>query len=159
MKKVINFKLNGEDVETVVNSNILMSDFLRKEMHLTGTKRGCEEGECGACTILLDSRPVASCLMLATEADGHDIVTIEGIMQNGKLHPVQQAFIEKWGLQCGFCTPGMVISAVALLEENPTPTEHEIRDAIAGNLCRCTGYAKIVEAIGAAAETLQKEVS
>lgn len=159
MKKIINFSLNGEVVETMVESNMTMCDFLRKEMHLTGTKRGCEEGECGACTIMLDRRPVASCMMLAAEADGHEVVTIEGIVQGDKLHPVQQAFIDKWGLQCGFCTPGMIISAITLLEENPNPTEHEIRDAIAGNLCRCTGYAKIVEAISAAAEVIQKGVN
>ncbi|MDR1297331.1 MAG: (2Fe-2S)-binding protein [Deltaproteobacteria bacterium] len=151
--------LNGDPVETLTDTNVTMTDFLRRDMHLTGTKRGCEEGECGACTILLDRRPVASCLMLATEAEGHEIVTIEGVMEDGKLHPVQRQFVEKWALQCGFCTPGMIISAVALLEENPSPTEAEIRDAIAGNLCRCTGYAKIVEAIGAAAESLGRKVA
>lgn len=159
MKKAIKFMLNGDPVETLTDTNVTMTDFLRRDMHLTGTKRGCEEGECGACTILLDRRPVASCLMLATEAEGHEIVTIEGVMEDGKLHPVQRQFVEKWALQCGFCTPGMIISAVALLEENPSPTEAEIRDAIAGNLCRCTGYAKIVEAIGAAAESLGRKVA
>lgn len=157
MKRIVKFELNGEPVEEYVDDHILMSDFLRKQMHLTGTKRGCEEGECGACTIMLDRKPVASCLMLAVEAEGHKITTIEGIMKDGQLHPVQKEFIDKWALQCGFCTPGMIMSAVALLEENPNPTEYEIRDAIAGNLCRCTGYAKIVEAIGAAAEVLRKE--
>ena len=157
MKRVIKFTLNGEETEAYVEDNKTMLDFLRTDMHLTGTKRGCEEGECGACTIMLDGEPVTSCMMLAVEADGHDIRTIEGIMQNGVLHPVQKEFIDKWALQCGFCTPGMIISAVALLEHNPSPTEYEIRDAIAGNLCRCTGYAKIVEAIGAAAEVLKKE--
>jgi carbon-monoxide dehydrogenase small subunit len=159
VKKAIKFMLNGDPVETLTDTNVTMTDFLRRDMHLTGTKRGCEEGECGACTILLDRRPVASCLMLATEAEGHEIVTIEGVMEDGKLHPVQRQFVEKWALQCGFCTPGMIISAVALLEENPSPTEAEIRDAIAGNLCRCTGYAKIVEAIGAAAESLGRKVA
>jgi carbon-monoxide dehydrogenase small subunit len=157
MKRIINFRLNGEDTEAYVQDNLTMTDFLRNDMHLTGTKRGCEEGECGACTILFDSQPVNSCLMLAAEADGHEVVTIEGIMQDGKLHPVQQEFIDKWALQCGFCTPGMVISAVALLKRNPRPTEYEIRDAIAGNLCRCTGYAKIVEAIDSAAKVIGKE--
>lgn len=157
MKRVIKFKLNGDDVEVYTKDNITMLDFLRKEMHLTGTKRGCEEGECGACTIMLDGKPVTSCLMLAVEADGHEITTVEGIMKDGHLHPVQKEFIDKWALQCGFCTPGMIMSAVALLNVNPNPTEYEIRDAIAGNLCRCTGYAKIVEAIGAAAEVLKKE--
>lgn len=157
MKRVINFILNGEETEAYIEDNKTMLDFLRMNMHLTGTKRGCEEGECGACTILLDGKPVTSCMMLAVEADGHDITTIEGIMQNGELHPVQKEFIDKWALQCGFCTPGMIMSAVALLNENQNPTEYEIRDAIAGNLCRCTGYAKIVEAIGSAAEVLRKE--
>ena len=157
MKRVIHFNLNGDSMECFVADNKTMLDFLRTDLHLTGTKRGCEEGECGACTIMLDHQPVCSCLLLAVEADGHDITTIEGIMQNGKLHPVQREFIDKWALQCGFCTPGMIMSAVALLNTNPHPTEHEIRDAIAGNLCRCTGYTKIVEAIGAAAEVLRKE--
>jgi carbon-monoxide dehydrogenase small subunit len=157
MKRIIKFNLNGDEVEVFVQDNMTMLDFLRKEMHLTGAKRGCEEGECGACTILLDGRPVTSCLMLAAEADGHEIITIEGLIKGGELHPVQKEFIDKWALQCGFCTPGMIMSAVALLNENPNPTEYEIRDAIAGNLCRCTGYAKIVEAIGAAAEVLRKE--
>lgn len=159
MKRVIKFKLNGEDVEAYVQDNITMVDFLRKEMHLTGTKRGCEEGECGACTILLDGGAVASCLMLAVEADGHEILTIEGLQKNGVLHPLQREFVDKWALQCGFCTPGMIMSALSLLKENPHPTEQEIRDGIAGNLCRCTGYSKIVEAIDAAAKIMAKEVA
>ncbi len=159
MKRVIQFKLNGEDVEAYVQDNITMVDFLRKQMHLTGTKRGCEEGECGACTILLDGGAVASCLMMAVEADGHEIVTIEGLQQNGVLHPLQKEFVDKWALQCGFCTPGMIMSALSLLKENPHPTEAEIRDGIAGNLCRCTGYSKIVEAIDAAAKIMAKEVA
>lgn len=133
-----------------------MVDFLRKEMHLTGTNRGCEEGECGACTILLDGRAVPSCIMLAVEADGHEITTIEGVRVNGVQHPLQREFMDKWALQCGFCTPGMIMSALSLLNENPNPTEEEIRDGIAGNLCRCTGYAKIVEAIDAAAKKLAR---
>lgn len=159
MKRIIQFKLNGEDVEAYVQDNITMVDFLRKQMHLTGTKRGCEEGECGACTILLDGDAVASCLMMAVEADGHEIVTIEGLQKNGVLHPLQREFVDKWALQCGFCTPGMIMSAVSLLNENPHPTEAEIRDGIAGNLCRCTGYSKIVEAIDAAAKIMAKEVA
>ncbi|MBP3880414.1 MAG: (2Fe-2S)-binding protein [Lachnospiraceae bacterium] len=158
-KRVISFKLNGIDREEFVQDNITMVDFLRKQMHLTGTKRGCEEGECGACTILLDGRAITSCTMLAVEADGHEIVTIEGVRQNGVLHPLQKEFIDKWALQCGFCTPGMIMSALSLLNENPHPTEQEIRDGIAGNLCRCTGYVKIVEAIASAAEIMAKEVA
>ena len=158
-KRVISFKLNGVDRDELVQDNITMVDFLRKQMHLTGTKRGCEEGECGACTILLDGRAVTSRTMLAVEADGHEVVTIEGLRKNGVLHPIQKEFIDKWALQCGFCTPGMIMSAVSLLNENPTPTEQEIRDGIAGNLCRCTGYVKIVEAIDAAAKIMAKEVA
>ncbi len=159
MKHIINFKLNGEDVEELVADGVTMVDFLRKQMHLTGTKRGCEEGECGACTILLDGAAIDSCMMLAVEADGHEIVTIEGVKKDGVLHPVQKEFMDKWALQCGFCTPGMIMSALSLLHENPHPTEQQIRDGIAGNLCRCTGYAKIVEAIDAAAKVLAKEVN
>ena len=158
-KKIMNFVLNGVEKEVLVQDNITMVDFLRKEMHLTGTKRGCEEGECGACTILLDGKAIDSCLMLAIEADGHEVVTIEGVKQGGCLHPLQQEFINTWALQCGFCTPGMIMSALSLLSENPHPTEQEIRDGIAGNLCRCTGYAKIVEAIDSAAAIMAKEVA
>ncbi|KUO72742.1 MAG: (2Fe-2S)-binding protein [Desulfosporosinus sp. BRH_c37] len=154
--RTIQMKLNDEPVEALIQENRSMLDFLRNNMGLTGTKKGCEEGECGACTILLNGKPVNSCLMLAVEADGQEITTIEGIKKNSDLHPVQKAFIEKWALQCGFCTPGMIMSAIVLLEENPNPTEYEIRDAIAGNLCRCTGYSKIVEAISAAAEVLRE---
>ena len=157
MKRIINFKLNGDPVEELVSDSVTMCDFLRKQMHLTGTKRGCEEGECGACTILLDGAAVDSCLMLAVEADGHEIVTIEGVMKDGVLHPLQREFMDKWALQCGFCTPGMIMAALSLLHENPNPTEQEIRDGIAGNLCRCTGYAKIVEAISSAAKIMAKE--
>ncbi|MCD8162446.1 MAG: (2Fe-2S)-binding protein [Synergistaceae bacterium] len=159
MKRIINFKLNGENVEELVADNITMVDFLRQKMHMTGTKRGCEEGECGACTILLDGAAVDSCLMLAVEADGREVVTIEGVMKEGVLHPLQREFMDKWALQCGFCTPGMIMSALSLLHENPRPTEHEIRDAIAGNLCRCTGYTKIVEAIDSAAKILERQAN
>lgn len=152
MKKIITFNLNGENVEALTAENETFLDFIRNTMGLTGTKKGCEEGECGACTILLDGKPVNSCLLLAMEVDGHDVVTIEGLAKDGKLHPIQQAFIDKWALQCGYCTLGMIMSAKALLDHNPDPTEHEIRDAIAGNLCRCTGYAKIVEAIDSVAK-------
>jgi carbon-monoxide dehydrogenase small subunit len=157
MKRIINFKLNGEAVDALINDNVTMVDFLRKDMHLTGTKRGCEEGECGACTILLDGAAVDACLMLAAEANGHEVVTIEGVMREGALHPLQREFMDKWALQCGFCTPGMIMSALSLLSANKRPTEREIRDGIAGNLCRCTGYTKIVEAIDAAAKVMERE--
>ena len=151
MKRVVSFTLNGDPVEVVVKENLTLLDLLRDQLFLTGTKKGCEEGECGACTIMFDGKPVNSCLTLAVECEGHDIVTVEGIEKNGMLHPIQKQFIEKWAMQCGYCTPGMIMSAKALLDVNPNPTELEIREAIAGNLCRCTGYAKIVEAIQAAA--------
>jgi carbon-monoxide dehydrogenase small subunit len=144
-------------VEALVQEDRTMLDFLRKNMKLTGTKKGCDEGECGACTILVNGKPTTSCLMLAVQADQKEITTIEGVKRGGELHPLQKAFIEKWALQCGFCTPGMIMSALALLNNNQNPTEYEIRDAIAGNLCRCTGYTKIVEAISAAAEILREE--
>ncbi|MDR0584186.1 MAG: (2Fe-2S)-binding protein [Treponema sp.] len=151
MKRIVNFILNGDPVEAIVKDNRTLLDLLRDEMLLTGTKKGCEEGECGACTVLLDGKPVNACCTLAVECEGHDILTIEGVAKNGRLHPIQKQFIEKWAMQCGYCTPGMIMSARALLDTNPHPTELEIREAISGNLCRCTGYAKIVEAIQAAA--------
>jgi carbon-monoxide dehydrogenase small subunit len=154
--RIIRMKLNDEQIEALVQENCTLLDFLRNQLGATGTKKGCEEGECGACTVLINGVPMNSCLMLAVEADGQEITTIEGIARNGELSPLQKAFIEKWGLQCGFCTPGMIMSATALLKENPSPTEFEIREAIAGNLCRCTGYAKIVEAISAAADAIKE---
>jgi carbon-monoxide dehydrogenase small subunit len=127
-------------------------EVIREDLGLTGTKEGCGLGECGACTVLMDGQAVNSCLVLATEADGREITTIEGLAQGDKLHPIQQAFVEHGGLQCGFCTPGMILSAKALLDQNPTPSEEEIKQGISGNLCRCTGYTKIIESIRAAAE-------
>jgi aerobic carbon-monoxide dehydrogenase small subunit len=152
MKQVIRLRVNGEEHEALVKPNMTLLDFLRNGLGLTGTKKGCDEGDCGACTVLLDGKPVNSCLVLALEANGKDVLTIEGLSQGGELHPLQRAFIEKGAVQCGYCSPGMLLSAKALLSENPTPTEHEVRSAISGNLCRCTGYVKIVEAILAAAK-------
>ena len=143
----IAFKVNGEDVEVLVKPWQTLLEVLRDELRLTGTKEGCSNGNCGACTIQFDGLAIDACLALGIEADGHDIITIEGVAQGGSLHPIQQAFIDHGALQCGFCTPGFIISAKALLERQPHPNESDIRLNIAGNLCRCTGYDKIVRAI------------
>ena len=156
-KRVLSFTLNGDPTEVIVKDNMTLLDLLRDKLGLTGTKKGCEQGECGACTVMLDGKPVNSCCTLAVECEGREVVTIEGIAKGGKLHPIQRQFIEKWALQCGYCTPGMIMSAKALLDVNPHPTELEIREAIEGNLCRCTGYAKIVEAIQAASAEMNWE--
>ena len=158
MKRAISLTINGDVIDAVVKDNLTLLDFLRDKLFLTGTKKGCEQGECGACTVILDGNPVNSCCTLAAECDGHEVLTIEGLAKNGELHPLQKQFIDKWALQCGYCTPGMIMSAYALLNRNPNPTELEIREAIEGNLCRCTGYAKIVEAIQAAAVDLSQIV-
>jgi len=152
----INLKINGEDYKLKVKPNTLLLDLIRDEIGLTGTKRGCDTGECGACTVLIDGIPVNSCLVLAVEVNSKKITTIEGLSNNGQLHPLQEAFIEEGAVQCGFCTPGMILSAKALLDKNPTPTEQEIKVAIAGNLCRCTGYKKIIKAIISAAEKMRR---
>lgn len=149
----INLTVNGMEYSRVVEARILLSDFLRHELDLTGTHVGCEHGVCGACTILLDGEPVRSCLMFAVQANGHEIETVEGLApREDELHPVQQAFWDAHGLQCGFCTPGILMTVVAFLKENPKPTDMEIREAISGNLCRCTGYQNIVTAVKLAAE-------
>ena len=145
-------KVNGMTWSGTVPPNLRLLDFLREVMGLTGTKEGCGEGECGACTILFDGKAVDSCLMLAAEADGHELVTIEGLAQQGQLDPLQEAFIEEGAVQCGYCIPGMIMSAKALLLENPEPAEPDIKRALAGNLCRCTGYTKIISAVQKAAE-------
>jgi len=157
MDYLINLKINGETYELNVKPNTLLLDLIRDEIGLTGTKRGCDTGECGACTVLIEGKAVNSCLVLAVEADGKNIITIEGLTKNGKLHPIQEAFIEEGAVQCGFCTPGMILSAKALLDRDLNPTEEEIKKAIAGNLCRCTGYTKIIKAIKAAAKKMKKE--
>lgn len=149
----ITLTVNGQEVRAEVEPRVTLADFLRDELGLTGTKLGCEHGVCGACTVLVDGAAVRSCLMLAVQAEGADVLTIEGLAGDG-LHPVQEAFWEHHGLQCGFCTPGMVLAAYALLQERPSPSEEEIREALAGNLCRCTGYQNIVVAVRAAAEKL-----
>jgi carbon-monoxide dehydrogenase small subunit len=151
-KQLIELKINGDTYEVAIDPRRTLVEVLRDDLDLTGTKESCGDGDCGACTVLMNGKPVNSCLTLALEAQGKDILTIEGVAQNGQLHPIQQAFIDHFAVQCGFCTPGMILSAKALLDRNPHPTEEEVRKAIAGNLCRCTGYVKIVEAILAAAE-------
>ncbi len=151
MKRAIRFTLNGEHVEMEIEPHLTLLQLLREKLELTGTKEGCGMGECGACTVLLDGKTINSCIFPASEAEGRDVTTIEGLTDaQGNLHPIQKAFIEYGAIQCGFCTPGMVLSAKALLDENPKPTEEEIRNGIAGNLCRCTGYLQIVQAIKAA---------
>src|SRR5690606_34706923 len=147
--------INGEVHSLDVPANRLLSDFLRDDLFLTGTKRGCETGVCGACSVLMDGEVVKSCLSLAVQADGHEITTVEGLAIDGKLHPVQEAFLAHGGLQCGYCTPGFMIMAIALLNETPNPTEDQIRRGLNGNLCRCTGYVGIVESIMAAAEKMR----
>lgn len=144
-------RVNGEDHEVYAEPNLTLLEVVRDELRLTGAKEGCGTGDCGACTMHLDGENVTSCLVLGVEAQGRDVLTIEGLAQDGKLHPLQQAFIDHGALQCGFCIPGMILSGVALLERNPHPTREEIRQGIAGNLCRCTGYTKIVDAIEAVA--------
>jgi len=155
VKQLMAFKVNGEHYELAVEPNRTLLEVLSENLGLTGAKMGCNEGDCGACTVILDGMAVCSCLILAAEAQNKEIVTIEGLASNGQLHPIQQAFIDHCALQCGYCTPGMIISAKALLDKNPDPTEADIRRALQGNLCRCTGYVKIVEAVLAAKEKMK----
>ncbi len=152
----IRLKVNGADHDLEVPARRMLVDCLRYDLGLTGTKEGCSVGVCGACTVLVDGQMVASCITLAVTADGADITTVEGLAQDGKLHPVQQAFIDHGGFQCGICTPGQVITAKALLDDNPDPTEEEIKDWMMGNLCRCTGYYGILESVKNAARTSQE---
>jgi carbon-monoxide dehydrogenase small subunit len=146
-RHVVTLTVNGDERTALVKANTTLMELLREELDVTGTKRACETGDCGSCTVLLDGEPVNSCIILAVEAEGHSVTTIEGLEQEGKLDVVQEKFIEHGAIQCGYCAPGMILSGRALLNRNPDPTEQEVRRAIAGNLCRCTGYVKIVEAI------------
>ena len=155
-KQKIRIKVNGADMEADVESRLLLVHCIRDVFGLTGTHIGCDTSHCGACTVHLDGKPIKSCTLLAVQADGCEITTVEGLEQDGKLHPVQEGFWQEHGLQCGFCTPGMMMTSVALLEEKPNPTEDEIRMAISGNLCRCTGYMNIVKSIQYAAQKLRE---
>lgn len=146
--------INGKPHDADVEARLLFVHFLRENLNMTGTHIGCDTTSCGACTVILNGKPVKSCSLLAIQADGAEVRTVEGLAQNGKLHPVQEGFHEKHGLQCGFCTPGMLMTSVALLEQNPHPTEDEIRHGISGNLCRCTGYMNIVKAVQYAADKM-----
>jgi carbon-monoxide dehydrogenase small subunit len=147
MKTLITLKVNDRQWDLAVEPNRTLVDVLRYDLGLTGTKKGCDLGECGSCTVILNGKPVNSCLVLAIQANGAEILTIEGLRPSEGLHPLQQAFVDKGAIQCGFCTPGMILSATSLLKQSPNPSEDEIRSALSGNLCRCTGYQKIVEAV------------
>ena len=155
----INVSVNGRTYEKTASVRLSLADFLRDHLHLTGTHIGCEHGVCGACTVMLNGRTARSCLTLAVQADGAEVMTIEGLrMEDGTRHPMQQLFLENFALQCGYCTPGMLMTAIELLRDNPKPTEHEVREAISGNLCRCSGYQAIVDAIlEASRQTLRQE--
>ncbi len=155
MKRELRVKINGQNYQEEVEPRQLLSHFLRETVGLTGTHIGCVIGECGACSVLLDGRLVKSCLLLAVQVDGKDIVTVEGMAKNGELHTIQEAFVQCYGLQCGYCTPGMILAAHYLLSHNPDPTDDEIRKGLAGNLCMCTGYMQIVEAVKEAARSLK----
>ena len=153
-KQIINLRINGEPRELAVEPNWTLLETVREALGYTGSKEGCGTGDCGACSMIVDGRLITSCLMLAPQADGRTITSIEGLARNGDLHPVQQAFIDAGGVQCGFCTPGMVMAATALLQQNPKPTFEDIRNGLAGNLCRCTGYTKIFQAVELAAQRM-----
>ena len=157
MKQIVNLRINGLNYEIALEPRRTLAEALRYDLGMTGTKIGCGIGDCGACTVLIDGVPSFSCLVLAVEAEGHEIMTIEGVAEGGKLHPVQQSFVEIGAIQCGFCTPGMVLTALALLKDNPDPSDAQIRRAISGNLCRCTGYQKIVDAIKDAAKRMREK--
>jgi len=153
--ELLNIKVNGKDYEIQVKSSATLLNVLREELGLTGTKEGCGVGECGACTVIVDNQAVNACLILALEVRGKSVTTIEGLANDGQLHPIQQAFVDVGGLQCGFCTPGMILSAKVLLDRNPNPTDEEIRKGLEGNFCRCTGYTKIVDSVRVAAQRMK----
>ena len=158
-KHTVNIEINGSNITREVDSRMLLIHFLREELQMTGTHIGCDTSSCGACTVLMDGRSIKSCTLFTIQANGKSLTTIEGLENGGKLHPLQEGFHEEHGLQCGFCTPGMIMRAVEILEKNPNPTEEEIRWGISGNLCRCTGYVNIVKSVQYAAEKMQKEAA
>jgi len=155
MLKELKFRVNGQIYELLIKPKTLLLDVLREELNLTGTKAGCQSSYCGVCTVILDGKLVKSCSILALQANGKEVITIEGLAEGDKLHPIQQAFIDHFAVQCGYCTPGMILAAKALLDWNADPTEDEIREALRGNLCRCTGYVKIVDAVLAAKDKMK----
>jgi carbon-monoxide dehydrogenase small subunit len=155
-KQLISLKINGQEYELAIHPNRTLLEVLREDLTLTGTKEGCDDGVCGTCTVLLNGAPIRSCLYLAIEAQGKEVTTIEGLAEGERLHPIQQAFIKHGAIQCGYCSPGMILTAKALLDKNPTPTEQDIKLAIAGNFCRCTGYNKIVTAIKAGCQNAEE---
>ena len=155
MLKELNFTVNGQSYEVLIKPKTLLIDVLRDELSLTGTKTSCQDSYCGACTVILDGKAVKSCSILALQANGKEVTTIEGLADGDKLHPVQQAFVDYFAIQCGYCTPGMILAAKALLDRNPNPTEDEVRQGLRGNLCRCTGYFKIIDAVLAARDKMK----
>jgi len=155
-KEIANFKINGRSYEAIVTPNMTLSELLRDQLDLTAAKRACGVGECGSCTVLVEGKPTLSCSTLAIAVRDRDILTLEGMSKGTQLHPLQQAFIDSGAIQCGFCTSGMIMMAKALLDENPNPTRQEVKEGLGGNLCRCTGYVKIIEAVMAAAETMKR---
>lgn len=157
--KLIHLTVNGVTQRVMIETRRLLSDVLREDLGLTGTNIGCEHGVCGSCTVLVDGKSVRSCLMFAVQANNHEIMTVEGLAHDGSMHPLQQAFWEQQGLQCGFCTPGFLMTAYELLQQNPNPSEEEIRAALSGNICRCTGYQHIVNAVRAAAQAMAEATS
>ncbi len=158
-KHTVTIEINGSSITREVDSRLLLVHFLREELVMTGTHIGCDTSHCGACTVLMDGRSVKSCTLFTMQANGKSLTTIEGMETEGKLHPLQEGFHQEHGLQCGFCTPGMIMRAAELLDKNPNPTEEEIRWGISGNLCRCTGYVNIIKAVQYAAEKIQKEAT
>jgi carbon-monoxide dehydrogenase small subunit len=155
-KEIVSLFINGQSRDVIVTPNMTLAELLREQLELTGAKKGCEVGECGSCTVLIDGKPALACSTLAIAVRDKEILTIEGLAQDPRLHPLQQAFIDHGAIQCGFCTPGAILMAKAMLDENPKPTRQEVKEGLGGNLCRCTGYVKIIDAVMAAAESMRE---